>query len=269
MLDAVRNGLGGYRRRRVLHPTLRTKMAKSASQAGSVQSSSTRWSARDHLPQRVTLTDPCAFDEGRLPSLDQRGADGRGGAKMTAYFRIEDDKSSALRWHLGEMLDARLRPYDGRVFAIGKRLTNPEPVVLTISVPGPPLDFTVAAFGVPVVAARAGGPLLELAARDVQLVPASVEGTAGEWFILNCTTTIPCIDEVRTKHFTKWTAADHRADLEGQYRSMVGMRVDAAALNGAQLVRPSGWEVALVVSEGVRSVFENTGVAGATYKLVS
>ncbi len=185
---------------------------------------------------------------------------------MTMFFEIDDDKAVAGRWHLGDVLDAQGAVLDGRIFRTGVVAEHLRtPIMVEQQYPGTVMDFTVAAFGVPIIRSRVASAIADLVGGDVQLLPAKVLGDGGDWTILNCTRVEKCLDEKNTLHVTRWTTADHRADLAGQYRAVDGLRVLETVLHGVHMVRPWGWTVALVVSADFRDLLESAGVSGASY----
>jgi hypothetical protein len=76
---------------------------------------------------------------------------------------------------------------------------------------------------------------------------------------------IECLDERRSE-FSQWTANDHRPDKVGQYRMVTRLRIVTASLApDAHILRIAGLQIALVVSETIKSAMERSGCVGAKF----
>jgi hypothetical protein len=134
---------------------------------------------------------------------------------------------------------------------------------------GQPLDFSLAGVGVtPVVHAKVATLLAELAPQDVQLVPVVVEGQSDEFFILNVTRVVKCIDDEASEEVQYWKPEDGRPEKTGKYRAVHGMRIDPKQVGEARVFRPWGWLVVLLVSEGIKEALERIGATGMKFKEV-
>lgn len=49
------------------------------------------------------------------------------------------------------------------------------------------------------------------------------------------------------------------------YRQIYGLKIDPAAVGGANIFRPWGWTRALIVSERVKQAMEEEGMLGAKF----
>lgn len=73
------------------------------------------------------------------------------------------------------------------------------------------------------------------------------------------------LDEARSE-FIKWTEHDHRADLAGEFRQVTKLVLARDTIpDDAHFFRIAGWEVALIVSEEVKSAMERVGCFGAEF----
>ena len=62
-----------------------------------------------------------------------------------------------------------------------------------------------------------------------------------------------------------WLPEDNRPDKMGQYRNVSGLKVDPAKVGGANIFRPWGWTVVLIISERVKLAMEEEGITGAKF----
>lgn len=185
------------------------------------------------------------------------------------FFELFDDVGIPGRWELGHLLGSRGQPLEEPWrFRLGERTASSERIRIDLQVSGKPLDFSLADFSTPVVHARVAPLLVELAPDDVQLVPVDIDSRREEYFILNATRVIRCIDDKASKEVKYWKPEDGRPEKTGHYRAVYGMRIDASQAGDAQVFRPWGWTVALIVSEEIKQALERSGATGAKFKEV-
>jgi hypothetical protein len=130
---------------------------------------------------------------------------------------------------------------------------------------GVELDFSWAAFSIPVVSSRFVQVFERLGIQEVQWLPIQVEHHPGPWFILNTLRVIRCIDEARCEEVRHWKPEHGEPEKVGQYRSVAGLRIDPTQVEGARLFRPWGWRVALLVSEDVKDALEREHITGTRF----
>ena len=119
---------------------------------------------------------------------------------------------------------------------------------------------------IPVVSGRVVSIFKHLGLLDeVQFIPARVEGLSEPYFILNTLRIIRCIDDARCEEVLYWRPEDERPDKLGKYRNVVGLKVDPARVGGANIFRPWGWIVVLLVSERVKLALEAEGITGPLF----
>ena len=184
---------------------------------------------------------------------------------MLRYYELEDDRRSPSRWHLGSPVDERGRKVDPWQFRKGMLLEPDGVLRFSLDVPGEPLDFCWAAFAIPVVHGRVVQLFERLSLQDVQFIPVQVEAHPGPYFILNALRIIPCIDEAQSEEVEHWRAEDGQPEKIGEYRSIGSMRIDPAKAGDAQIFRPWGWRISLIVSELIRQAMEAERVSGARF----
>ena len=189
------------------------------------------------------------------------------------FYRLRDDFRIPRRWHLG---DVRMGEQTGLLFDAGTTFTPERPLSVGIATPGGlPLDFTLTTLGVPIVFDELARRIATIADSDVQFLPVWVEGLRGppggrtEFAVLNTLRVVSCLDERRSE-FSKWTDADHRDDLAGQYRQVTRLVVDRSRIpDDAHVFRVEGWRIALIVSELVKRAIERFGCRGARFEEVA
>jgi hypothetical protein len=185
------------------------------------------------------------------------------------YFRLSDDVHVSGRWYLDDPVDLQGGEVDRWQFERGLPVDIRGCLRSPLYRPGRPLDFSVTAVGgAPIVHARVASLFAEHASTDVQLVPVDVEGQSEEFFILNVTRVVKCIDDKASAEVQYWKPEDGRPEKTGHYRAVHGMRIEPSKVGGAKVFRPWGWLVVLLVSEEIKEALERIGATGTKFKEV-
>ncbi|SEN23976.1 hypothetical protein SAMN05444354_1352 [Stigmatella aurantiaca] len=187
----------------------------------------------------------------------------------TRYFDLVAELSAPGYWELGKTLDERGQEVWPWLLMQGEPAAFEGRLKLRIRSPGKPLDFSFAAFDVPVVSARVASLLTAEAPGDVQLLPVDIDSQAEPYFLVNVIRAVRCIDDRASAEVQHWTEEDGEPDRVGEYRAVHGMRIDPAKVGDAKVFRPWGWTVALIVSEDIKEALERAGVTGVKFTEVT
>ena len=180
------------------------------------------------------------------------------------FFRLYDDVYVPRRWHLDTPRDSQGREVDDWQFKRGSRVAVKGRLKLPIEIAGSPLDFSETNSRIPIVHIKAASVFTELAPDDVQMIPVDVEGFPDQYLILATTRALVSIDE-KASRIRLWTHEDGLPDMAGQYASVRDLRIDRTLAGSAKVFRPKGWEVALIVSEEIKTALERIGATGAKF----
>jgi hypothetical protein len=181
------------------------------------------------------------------------------------YFDLSEDVYIPGRWALGKLVDARGEDVWPWLLMRGEPARFEEQLEVSIESPGNPLDFSYAAFGIPIVHARVASVFSELGAQDMQLIPVEVGSQPDEYFVLNVTRVVKCIDDEASEEVRYWTPEDGIPEKVGKYCSVAGMRIDTSKVGDAKVFRTWGWHVALIVSEDIKQALEGMGTTGMKF----
>jgi hypothetical protein len=187
----------------------------------------------------------------------------------TQYFDLSADLSTPGHWELGKTLDERGQEVWPWLLMQGAPAALEGRLKLHIRFPGKPLDFSFAAFDVPVVSDRVASLLTAEAPGDVQLLPVDIDSRSDPRFLVNVIRTVRCIDDHASTEVQYWTEEDGDPERAGEYRAVHGMRIDPSKVGDAKVFRPWGWTVALIVSEDVKDALERAGVTGVKFTEVT
>jgi hypothetical protein len=140
------------------------------------------------------------------------------------------------------------------------------PLRIGLYVPGRALDFSTTALNVPIIHGKVKELLGQLGLDgQIQLFPIAVEGQAESYYLLNLLRVVRCIDDARCEEVAYRTVEDGYEDRIGEYRNVVGMRIDPSKVGDAEIFRPWGWQTNIIVSERVKQAMEECGVTGARF----
>jgi hypothetical protein len=181
------------------------------------------------------------------------------------YYEIYDNVYVPGRWHLSMPVDGKGEWIDTWQFKEGNVLESKEPIHFPVKPAGIALEYSLS-MGIPVVHRRVVSLFERLEIeKEVQFIPAEVEGQPEPYFILNTLQVIKCIDDARCEDVLYWLPEDNRPDKEGGYRNVRGLKVDPAKIGNANIFRTWGWLVTLIVSERVKLAMEQEGITGTRF----
>jgi len=183
------------------------------------------------------------------------------------FFQLYDDLSFPDRWHLDTPIDSQGSQLRDRDFKRGTPIQVKGRLRIPIEIEGRPLDFSGAGLRIPVVHTKVAIMLSELAPGDVQLIPADIEGQPDEYLVLVATRLIRCIDEA-VSEVSFWKPEHGVPEKVGQYMGVDRLRIDKARVGNAQVFRPEGWQVALIVSEQIKEAMDRMGATGTRFEEV-
>ena len=182
------------------------------------------------------------------------------------FFELEADLHEG-NWYLDDPVDSNSAEIDDIwMFRMGKPVRVTDRLRVPILEPGRPQDFSLAGVGMtPIVHVKLANVLMEQAADDVQLFPVTIPKQPDQYVLLVVTKLIRCINEQASEEIRFWEAKHGQPERIGEYRSVYGMRIDKSKVGNAQIFRPWGWKVALIVSESLKTALERTAPTGMRF----
>lgn len=186
---------------------------------------------------------------------------------MTVRFFELSENVQAGYWYLGDPLDEHGQEVeDPYRFRAGQRIAIEGRLTFPLDQPGRPRDFSNAGLGMaPIIHVRAAAIFAERAPDDVQLIPVDVQGQPDQYVLLVATRLIRCIDDAASREVLYWKPEHEQPERVGQYRSVSGLRIDTQAVGHAQVFRPWGWNLALIVSENLKVALEQANITGTQF----
>jgi len=142
---------------------------------------------------------------------------------------------------------------------------------VAIEKPGDPLDFTYGYSFVPLIVPRVASLLTEMAADDIQLIPARLpDGQC--LFILVVIRLEDCLDYHRsdvTRFTREHACAIGRPEREGKPHMVKQLIIDPSRTHDRKLLRVQNWSGDLIVREDIKQTLEKAAVTGVTYASVT
>ncbi|WP_375743101.1 hypothetical protein NR800_32015 [Corallococcus interemptor] len=156
------------------------------------------------------------------------------------------------------------------MFGEGHPLPDPGPSKARIRNPGQKRALVFAGVERTPIGSRAAANVFRtLAPNDVQLFPITIEGEPEQYFIINATKTIDCIDEAKCRQVQHYAEDDPFPEYAGEYRWIHGLRIDPSKTRDAHVLRPRKFKTALIVSEEVKAALEQVGNLGVFFNRVT
>jgi len=116
----------------------------------------------------------------------------------------------------------------------------------------------------PVLRAWVGRAILESAAKEIQLIKASVDGD-DDFVVLNVLSNLDAIDEARSE-ITRWTEDDGRPEKVGTYFGIASIAIRTDKVKGAKMFRLREWELPLIVTDSIKSTLQKLKVTGIDFE---
>ena len=180
------------------------------------------------------------------------------------YYRILADPAADDRWQLDEPRTEDGEEIDTREFTCAEPYTGPAPSAVPVEA-GIRVEFNLAAFHMPVVPEEVGSALEALAPGDIERFPVSVDSNRFE--IINVLRTQECLDEDRSE-IERFTEEDGRPEKIGEYLMVTNLTIDVGRTADAHIFRIDGCEIALIVSEQVKTALERISEMGIVFDSV-
>ena len=201
------------------------------------------------------------------------------------YFEIREALPETGGWFLSKLYDGANREIESRWFTCGEmherrgeawQLHLIDQTVVEIVPPlryliegeGPPLDFTLAAWNVPVVTTQVAQMLVGVAGNDIQTIPVAIGPFIDKHMIVNVVRTIECID--RERSVIDWYPDDEKnPDLAGTPFAIGKLVIDPRRVADCHIFRLHEYPVKVLVSDTVKQMFEEARITGITFVDVS
>lgn len=181
------------------------------------------------------------------------------------WFQIKDHLECPNRWFLGTPLEPTGKSINPNLLLDAQHLNFAESILIPKRRTGTPLDFTFADCDMPVVRGWIAEILCELCPKEVQLLPAKVNGESEIYHLLNVLETSDCLDYGRSL-YDLWT--DRNPEKAGQLFCVHQLIVKGNALTGRSICRVKDWEIVIIISEQLKNRLELRDIRGVFFQEV-
>ena len=175
---------------------------------------------------------------------------------QTQSFQILHDARGDARGAKNRWADLRRR---------AKRTDLIPPLELAVERAGKARDITFVACEIPVLHSRVAEVLRSLAGDDIELIPAKVQGTPEDFYVMNVLSDVKCLDETKTRYVQKWTEDSDQPYRADEYRSIEGLVINPDLAAGHNMFRLWGSYTEIIVSAAVKEAFEREGFTGVDF----
>jgi hypothetical protein len=184
---------------------------------------------------------------------------------MRKFYRLTEDVHHPEAWVLRSPVDDTGERLPHGQFVLGAPAEVSSKPRIPLARPGRPVDFSQTGLGITVVHARVVALFERMGVQGVQFIPVSVESQAEDYFILNTTRVIQCIDDQACEKVVYWAPEDGEPSRVGEYHAVYGLRIDPSKVGDAHIFLPRGWHVAIIVSEELKQALEHQRITGVKF----
>ena len=182
---------------------------------------------------------------------------------MTIYS-LEDDFREPIRWYLRVPTDSANQDLTW-AFNTARHARPMTPLRTKIRREGRRVDFTFAAFDIPIVNQAARSVFESHASECVEFFPIRVQEESDDYFIMNILVEADCLDE-KASDIQWWTETDGRRDRAGSYRMLSKAVYDASITSLPPIFRLSKFHVRVIVTDKLRKVIDDAALTGLVCK---
>lgn len=180
------------------------------------------------------------------------------------FYRVVEDTSHESYWWLGQV-QSETQGFGGHQLTAGRHVDPPEKLRVRVQRSGAPTNFSFALAFVPIVSTRITELINKLAPGAVEAFPVEVGAHKTGYDALNVVRVLEAIDRERSEYIL-WKPEDERPDKIGQFRQVHPMVIKSDLRQEAGIFRPVGWEIALIVSAGLKKELERMGPLGVHFR---
>ena len=178
------------------------------------------------------------------------------------YYDISIDQAKQNYWFLHNLQTKEGKKIDEFIFQYGKEVVIDEELFYEIKIQGIVPDLCFAGVNAsPVVCKGIANELKRLLKLDLQILPISVIGCQQKFFILNPLKILDCID------MKKYGYMEIDKPPLPRY-SFYSLVIDESKIT-TPIFRPKNWEIAFIVSEEIKTIFEKYNMDGIIFKTVT
>jgi hypothetical protein len=117
-------------------------------------------------------------------------------------------------------------------------------------------------FATTIVSSRLADLWQRIAGKDIQRIPADVEGDDGEWEVINIVSCVECISHEQSK-ITYYP--DRHPEKPGKPSGVLKLVLDPDRIGDHHIFHPKDWETVTIVSDSVKRAMEEMGATGVDY----
>jgi|GEM_PF-5768556 len=186
------------------------------------------------------------------------------------YFQMNLELGDTIddQWYLSNIVNSGGKIFYNEIFRKGQKLNLAYQPTIEIIRSGPPLDFTMTAFGVPVVSAQFADLVINACHNCIERIPVIIGNQIEGWEILNILPILSCVDHAQT--YVGRYAEELKAsapDLVGKIQYLANIKIIPPKVD-THLFRLVEWDIVIIVSEILKREIEAANFSGCSFVAV-
>jgi hypothetical protein len=183
------------------------------------------------------------------------------------HFSISDSFTRSDRWYLGAPKKENGEEIDPRIFTRGEPVAIRDDLYVPVDQGTRPLDFTLAAFDMPVVKTHVAAIIETCAAENIQRIPVFVGANLKGYEILNVLPKLKALNETHSE-ISYWRPEDGWPERVGEYSGVAKIVLKKDIVRGVRIFRLNGWEVPIIIDEVLQAALSEARVTGIQFRCV-
>ena len=185
---------------------------------------------------------------------------------MCEYYEITHEVEIENRWYLAEINDASGNELDPHLFQKGNTVTITQPLFVRPNQIGRPLDFTLTAFGVPIVSNKLGDIIYNSTSNLIQRIPVTIEPNVKGFEIINILKTIKCLDYNKT-FVQRYDSKFGDPSLIGKVQFLSKITIEPVNPI-CDIFRLDEWKIIAIISGRLREILHSPNLTGMIFNCV-
>jgi hypothetical protein len=180
---------------------------------------------------------------------------------MSSFYRLSEEVAIIGRWFLAEIRDEDGKEVLNNNFCAATTYFGSKKLTVFQSTKGHGPDFSMTAFGVPIVNKAFADVVMSMAPTAIQLLPVEVDGAGDGFYILNIISEVACVDYEKTV-VQRYTPDIDPPEMVGKIHSLYNITIHPDLASGYHIFRLEEWGAIIIISQELKDLFEQHRFTG-------
>ncbi len=186
---------------------------------------------------------------------------------MKSFYRLSSDIAIHGIWFLAEIRDEDGKEVLGINFSTAIPYFESKKLTVFQSTKGQGPDFSMTAWGVPIVSQAFADVVESMALTSIQLLPVEVDGAGDGFYILNVISKVACVDYEKTI-VQRYTPDIDPPERVGKIHPLYNITINPELASGNHIFRLEEWDIILIISDELKETLEQQNLTGIYLKPV-